>query len=425
MTEAFLHYVWQHQYFDKKGLATTDGDAVTIFKHGFYNTNAGPDFQQATLKIGKIEWVGHVEIHLNASDWRTHNHQTDEAYDTVVLHVVWKNDKPIMRSDGTIIPTLELKQRVDNELILRYKKLLNHPASIPCADSLAGVKSILKLSALDKALAQRLEIKSQSILTILKENKNDWEETCYQILGKNFGFKINAEPFDQLTRAVPYKIILKHADKPHQVEALLFGTAGLLENTKDDYNILLSKEYQLLAAKFSLKDKILHKSTWRFLRLRPANFPTLRLAQFASLLTERKNIFSAILACESIQELKTIFDIHQSLYWQQHYRFGVVSKKPIPGLGDVAVENIVINTVAPMLAAYSQLKDEPLWMDRAVEFLTKIKPEANSITREWTNLGWKATSAFDSQALIELKNNFCNKRLCLQCVIGASLIGRA
>lgn len=423
MTEAFLHYIWQHQYFNKQNLLTSGGESVSILKTGFHNTNAGPDFSQAKIKIENLEWVGHVEIHVQASEWVQHNHQIDKAYDSVVLHVVWKNDTLILRSDGTPVPTLELQNRIDPKLLLNYKRLINHPASIPCADSIAKVNELQKLSTLERALTERLETKATNILAALKKNNNDWEETFYQTLGKNFGFKINSDAFQKLTTSIPYKTILKHADKLVQVEALLLGTAGLLEKSKDDeYIKQLHQEYTLLNAKYELGKKEIHKSQWRYLRLRPANFPTLRIAQFAAMLSSRKNIFSTLLAAESAKEVKQLFDVSQSPYWQSHYHFSKTAKKTVPDLGEAAIENIIINTVVPTLAAYSMQKNESLWMDRAVDFLLNIAPENNVIIREWDRLKWRAVNAFDSQALIELKNNFCNKRRCLSCTIGSSLV---
>jgi hypothetical protein len=422
VTEAFLHYIWQFQYFDKQALATCEGEELTIFNTGFYNTHSGPDFSQAKLKIGALEWVGNIEIHVLASEWALHKHQHDRAYDNVVLHVVWRNDKPILRSDGTPVPTLELQHRIDEKLLLRYRTLINSPAPIPCADSLPAMASITKMSTLDRALAQRLETKSRTILSALASNKNDWEETFYQALGRNFGFKVNSEPFHTLTKALPYKIIAKHIDKHLQTEALLFGTAGLLEKVKDEYGILLQREYKVLSTKFGLAATQLHKTHWRFLRLRPANFPTVRLAQFAALLSTQRALFSRMLAAETIQEVKQIFYATTSAYWHQHYQFDKPAKKPVPGLGQSAIENLIINTVVPALAAYSLHKDESLWMERALAFLTQLAPENNSVTRQWQALQWKASSAFDSQALVELKNNFCNKRQCLQCHIGVALV---
>lgn len=422
MTEAFLHYIWQYQYFDKKDLVTTDGESIAILKTGFYNTHAGPDFSQAKIKIGTLEWIGHVEIHIHASEWQQHKHHHDKAYDNVVLHVVWKNDKEITRSDGSKVPTLELKNRIEDALLLNYKHLVNQPTAIPCAHAIHTVDNLIRISTLDKVLTQRLEHKAQIILKELQENNNDWEETFYQLLGRNFGFKVNSEAFHALTKAVPLRSLQKHNDQLLQLEAMLLGTADLLRHAKDDYAQTLQREYHLLQSKFNLAKKQLNESQWRFLRLRPANFPTLRIAQFAALLASRKNLFSSILATESIVTLKQLFEVTQSDYWQLHYRFDKKSKKPVPGLGDATIENIIINSIVPTLAAYSIYKDESIWMERALDLLTKVSAEKNNIIDEWKALGWSVTSAFDSQALIELKNNFCTKRLCLQCTIGHTLI---
>lgn len=422
MTEAFLHYIWQFQYFDKKDLTTLKGEPVTILKTGHYNTHAGPDFSQAKIKIGTLEWVGNVEIHIHSSEWSKHKHQHNKAYDNVVLHVVWKNDEAIRRTDGSVVPTIELNNRIDNTLLLNYKNLINQTVSIPCSYALPGISNLTKIATLDKVLIQRLESKARIILNILNENNNDWGETFYQVLGKNFGFKVNSEAFLSLTKAIPFRNLLKHSDKLIHLEAMLFGTAGLLDKTKDDYALSLQREFNLLQSKFNLDHKKLNESQWRFLRLRPANFPTLRIAQFATIVFTHKNLFATLLETKSVSELKNLFDVTQSPYWQSHYRFDRKSKKAIPGLGEAAIENIIINTVVPMLAAYSIHKDEHLWMDRAIELLNTIRPEKNNIIREWMALGWSVASAFDSQALIELRNNFCQKRLCLQCTIGHTLI---
>jgi hypothetical protein len=275
---------------------------------------------------------------------------------------------------------------------------------------------------LDRALMQRLETKAQIILENWHRNGNDWEETCYQHLCKNFGFKVNAEPFLQLAQSLPYKFVLKHVDKQLQVESLLFGMAGFLgDNQADPYHQLLKREFDLLQQKYKLSERKLKSVQWRFLRLRPANFPTVRLAQFAALLHMQKNIFSKIVSSYNFREVKEIFKVRQSAYWQGHYQFGKTSTE-VAALGEVSIENILVNTVVPILAAYSLAKDDPLLMDRAVSILQHLKAEANVITRQWVGIGIKCKTAFDSQALIELNNNFCLRRRCLECTIGASLI---
>jgi hypothetical protein len=423
MTESFLHYIWQFQYFSKDELKTSEAEDLQIFLPGMRNSNSGPDFEEAKIKIGKLDWRGSVEIHIKASGWNDHHHSTDQAYEKVVLHVVWENDKPVQRNNGSTIPTLELKDRVDPALWDRYKKLFTSVESIPCANSWPKVADIIKLSMLDKAVLQRLELKSEVVKAFLLKNNNDWEETCYQLLCKNFGFKVNTEPMLQLAQILPYKTLLKHLDKPIQIEALLFGQAGFLEKVKEDeYTMVLKREYDLLGKKYSLNIKQMNVVQWRFLRLRPANFPTVRLAQLASLLYSQRNLFSKILEITSYKDLFNLLEVKQSEYWQHHYQPGKKSRTFVPSLGKSSVQNIMINTIAPLLTAYGQLHDEQFLLDRSVEMLQHIPAENNKIIREWMGLGYKVTSAFDSQGLIELYNSFCMKRRCLECNVGLNII---
>lgn len=421
MSESFLHYLWQFQYFERKDLLTSEGEQITVLKTGLLNSNAGPDFFNAKINIDGIEWAGNVEIHVKSSDWFAHHHEIDTAYSNVILHVVWENDKPVVQNSGSI-PTLELKNRVHQSLLKEYKKLINSPASIPCEKSIPAVDELIKLSMLDKALMQRLENKATLVKDLLSLNNNDWDETTYQLLAKNFGFKVNADPFFQLSKVLPYKIIQKQSSLL-QVEACLFGQAGMLETkTKDEYISLLFREYQLLSQKYSLHDLRLNPGQWRFLRLRPANFPTIRLAQFASMLFHSKNIFSQLMSAESYLSIRKIIEQHQSEYWRTHYRFEKKAKGNVPELGEASIENIVINTVAPLLVAYGKYKDEQVYIDRAIELLQQLPAEQNKITRAWADLNLKVKNAFDSQASIELYNNFCQKRECLNCNIGISIL---
>jgi hypothetical protein len=423
VSEAFLHYLWQFQYFDKHDLVTSTGEEIQVFNPGQRNTHAGPDFFNARIKIGHMEWVGSVEIHINASGWLEHKHESDPAYENVVLHVVWKNDKEINRNDHSLLPTLELKNRVDEQLLLKYKRLVNSPEEIPCASVFDKVQELVKISMLDRALMQRLETKASVVSELLKRNNSDWEETCFQLIGKNFGFKVNTDPFLQLTQSIPYKIILKHSDKLLQIEAMLFGQAGFLEDEAgDSYYQLLKREYHLLTQKYKLEQGKLNVAQWRFLRLRPANFPTIRLSQMAALLFNQKNIFSKIVSARNINALKEIFSIQQSEYWQRHYQFQKESKEGVAAFGDVSINNVLINTVAPLLIAYSHAKDDQQYIDTAVDMLQNITAEENTITRQWSKNGLRCKSAFDSQALLELHNNFCLRRRCLECNIGTVLV---
>ena len=423
MSEYFLHYIWQFQYFDKLELLTSEGEEVKVFHPGFRNIHSGPDFYNARVQIGAMNWVGSVEIHIHASGWVDHHHNTDPAYENVVLHVVWKNDKHVFRNDGSLLPVIELKNRVEEHLLLQMKTLVNSPEQIPCASSFSKVSSLNIVSALDRVMIERLETKSNVVLERFERNNHDWEETCYQLLSRNFGFKVNAEPFQQLSTSLPLKILMKHGDKLLHVESLLFGMAGFLDDEQDDaYHQLLRREYKILMVKYSLAEKQMLKSQWRFLRLRPGNFPTIRIAQIASIFFHQKSLFSKMIAIPSARELRQIFSSEQSLYWTTHYRFSKEAKEVVPALGESSVDNILINTVVPLLAAYSRWKDDTLYIERAIRILHEISPEHNAITKLWAEPGMKSKSAFDSQALIELYSSYCQKRRCLECKIGSSLL---
>lgn len=423
MSESFIHYLWQFQYFSKSSLQTTQGEEIVVFHPGFKNTHAGPDFYQSRIRIGELEWVGSVEIHIHSSSWQTHNHNVDQAYENVVLHVVWSDDKPVKRIDGSFIPTLELKNRVDDVLHLTYKKLMSSPEEIPCATSFGKISDLTKFSMLDRALSERLEIKAERVNQTLLRNNNNWEETVYQVLAKNFGFHVNADPFLQLAQNLPYKIILKHRDKLVQIEALLFGQAGFLQEAKhDEYTSILMREYDVLSRKYGLGNGRLSTSQWKFLRLRPANFPTIRLAQFAWLLFTQRNLFSNLIETATDMRWKTFFHLHQSTYWLHHYQFNKETEDEIPTFGQMSVDNVLINSLVPILVAYGKSKDDQMLVDRAITILQQVKSESNKITRLWTSLGLKSKNAFDSQAMIELHNNFCLKHRCLECMMGVSLI---
>jgi len=423
MHESFLYYIWQFQFFDKKELTTYDGEKIEVFNPGTLNTQAGPDFHNARVKIDGIAWVGNVEIHTKSSDWLTHKHNHDQAYENVVLHVVWQNDKPVYRSDKTSLPTLELHKRVDESLVNEYKKLVHTPFSIPCQKSFPNVDPLIKLSMVDRAVIERLEKKAAEIAEMLRHNRNDWEETTFQLLARNFGFNVNSEAFLQLGKSLPYKILLKHADQLVQLEALLFGQAGFLDvPVGDTYYKILRREYSVLCQKYSLSATRLTRARWKFLRLRPANFPTLRIAQFSALIHYQKNIFSKILDAKNDKVLFDLFSVQQSEYWQQHYQFNRKARHGVLELGRSGVDNILINTVAPLLVAYGKFNDQQAVIDHAVQLLQCIPAENNTIIKTWKQAGYIAKTSFDSQALIELYKHYCRPRNCLTCTIGASLV---
>lgn len=426
MSESFIAYLWQYQYFQKTSLTTTDGSSLEVLRTGMPNDHAGPDFYNVRLRIDGVEWGGCVELHVMSSEWYAHGHQHDDAYENVILHVVWQDNKPALRKNGSKIPTLALKPLVSEDLLWRYRKLVHTSSKIACSRALGRIDTLTRVSMLDKTLLQRLETKAAEVSTLLDRNRQDWAETCYQVLGHNFGFKINAEPFAQLTRTLPYRLLARSSDSLVHMEALLFGQAGLLPtSTNDPYVATLQQSFSSFNHKYSLKHTQLQAAQWRFLRLRPANFPSLRIAQFAALMHARKNIFSHILANTTYASLYQLFTVTQSAYWIQHYHFAKQSHHTIAGLGDMSINNIIINTVVPLLVAYGKHLDEQEWIDRAITILHDIKAENNSITRQWAFVGMPAHSAFDSQAQIELYNNLCMKKQCLSCKIGLSLMKSA
>lgn len=423
MTEAFLHYIWQFQYFNHSNLLTTDGQALSVLKVGRLNRDAGPDFVEARLLLNDIEWVGQVEIHLKASDWYKHQHQQDAAYENVILHVVWEADRPIVRSNGTLIPTLELQTRTDTTLWHKYEALYQSKEPIPCAAQFGNVSTLTVLSMLDKALMRRLERKATDVADLLRANQSDWEETTYQVLAQNFGFKLNAEPFLRLAQRLPLKALQKHRNQPIQVEAMLFGTAGFLQAPPTDhYQATLQQEFRVLAAKYSLHDKVLGLHEWKFLRLRPANFPTVRLAQFAQLIAQQPSLFSLLIHTAHHQAVVQALRVKQSDYWRRHYVFGKEATTVLAGLGKTSANNVLINTVVPLLACYAQHKDSPDHLERATALLESLPAEANHITALYEALGLQIKSAFDSQAVIELNQSFCRPKRCLDCTIGVHLV---
>jgi hypothetical protein len=425
VSESFIYFLWQYQYFDHSSLTSTDGESIQVIHPGFRNANAGPDFTNSRLLINDIEWFGTVEIHIKAGDWLAHRHQHDRSYDNVILHLVWEADKLIYRTDGSVIPTLELQSRTADNLLYRYQALTDSTDTIPCAGNWASVHSLKIVSMLDKALLQRLERKAATVQLIFEATTLDWEETAYQLLAINLGFKINAEPMAQLSRALPLKILHKHRNSLLQVEAMLFGTAGLLAELSeaDEYTEQLQREYRFLAAKYGLVDKQLPTHIWKWGRLRPANFPTLRIAQLAKLITVTPSLFSLFADSLGVEQLTRELQVTPSPYWQHHYRFGKTTLKAAPTLGQSSANSILVNTVVPVLAAYAHHRALPGYIDRAIAFLEQLPPETNHITDVWQQIGLAMKSAFDSQAAIELYNEFCLPKHCLNCQIGAHLVG--
>jgi Protein of unknown function (DUF2851) len=422
-SEKFLQFVWQYQHFNTSNLHTTAGEQLRVFKTGRWNTHAGPDFEDARLSIGGVEWAGSVEIHLRASDWYVHTHEQNLSYNTVILHVVWQADQAIRRADGTEIPTLEIAQLVDQKLVGRYQDMLHPTQDIPCVGSFVQADYFLKVSMLDKILLERLQAKSQQVLQLFAENKEDWEATTYQYLAQAFGFKLNGLPFLQLAQRTPLKILQKHRDQPHQIEALVFGMAGLLDEPPiDDYQAQLQKEYYFLSNKYQIKHLALQKHEWKFLRLRPANFPTIRLAQWAQLLSQNAQLFSMICHLEDPKTLVKVLKIQQSPYWRMHYVFGKTSR--VADFGLSSVHHLVLNAVVPILVAYSTQRAAPAFLEKAIRFLEILPPEKNHITQLWQRLGLRLSHAGDTQASLTWYNDYCQAKRCLECQVGRYLLNQ-
>ena len=421
MDELFIQYLWRYQKFDNTQLQLTDGRTLVVFETGNQNEHSGPDFKEAKIKIDELIWSGSVEIHHKSSDWNRHNHDTDRAYDNVILHVVWTHDLEI-KIDNQPIPTLQLSGYVSESITSSYKKYINQPDVIRCSGYLTNIPSITISGMLDRALASRLQQKSNVVLASLKETNNNWEETAYRILAKNFGFKTNSEIFERLASSLPYSILRKYHSKPDSVNALVFGMSGFLENEGDEYHQKLKSEFSFLAKKHRLEPQLM-RHHWKFAKMRPANFPSVRLAQFAAILTNNHNLFAQLIAIDHIKEAKEIIQKPLPDYWKDHYDFGKTSTRS-QLIGSSSLENIIINSVVPILVAYSVFLNEPSYLEKAQQLLENLPSEQNSIIKKWNAAGVNAQHAGDSQAQIYQFNELCNKKRCLNCSIGISVLNR-
>ena len=421
MTEELLHHLWKFRLFNQIELLTTTGETIEVINVGDHNHHAGPDFFNSKIKMDKTLWAGNVEVHLRASDWNKHTHQKDKSYDNIILHVVYESDIPVYRASGELIPTLELKTRVDPAHYKNYQRFTSSKDWVPCEKQIPEVPPIVFHTTLNRLLIERLEEKFNTIMTTLHLNKMNWEETFYQSLAKNFGFKTNAVPFELLAKSIPTVILGKHKSSLLQLEALLFGQAGFLEqHFKDRYPQQLQNEYVFLKRKFKLTS--LENHLWKFLRLRPVNFPTIRIAQFAQLIYQSTHLFSKVIAAEELIQLKEMLRTDVSTYWGTHYLFEKKGRSKNKKLGEDSIGNIIINTIVPFLFVYGKSKGDELYIERALNFLEKLDGEANSIITSWSNLNVPVKTAADTQALLQLKNKYCDHKKCLQCPIGNYLL---
>lgn len=423
--EDFIHYTWQYQQFDKNNLKTTNEQPLTVLKTGLRNFNSGPDFENARVNIGGIEWAGKVEMHIKSSDWNRHQHQHDKAYDNVVLHVVWEHDMEVFRADNTPIPTLVIGDLVYADTLQKYENLIKNATEIPCKHHLTEVSDLSKISMLEKALAHRLQQKSAGLKNLLTAVNGDFEELAYRVFARNMGFKLNSEAFLRLAESLPLKIIQKHRGNLAQIEALLLGQAGFLDNPQDEYSESLASEYKYLSQKYSLSSQKMQNLEWRFLRTRLGNFPTIRISQFAAILNQNQGLFSLFLEDANKENIEKALQVLPSEYWQKHYDIAKASETKLNGIGRTSVENLLINTSVQLLAFYADVIDNHSYFEKATGILENIKPEKNFITKIWENLGFNCASAFDSQALIEQYNFFCAAKKCTQCAIGVEILKKA
>ena len=423
MQEDFLHYIWQHQYFDKTDLRTEDGQLVTVLRPGHRNPDAGPDFLSARLRLGEVEWNGAVEIHLRASDWYRHHHQTDPKYDQVVLHVMHAADTDVQRTNGSVIPALALAARLPAGALAAYEQLREQPAGVllPCAPLLSRVTELTRTMMLGRALLERMEQKADRIAELHAQLGQDWEATAWHALAAAFGFKKNAEPLSRLAKALPLALLRRHRHDALQLAALVFGQAGFLaDEPLDDYSRELRREFEFLRHKYNLHGTALAAAEWNFLRLRPANFPTVRLAQLVALLHVRPTLFDALLTARDVRALEQFFVTPLPEYWQTHTRPGKPGKTA--ALGKSSVQLLIINTVVPLRLAYARSLGNPEQVEAALSLLDHLPPERNHLTDAYEAAGFRHTCAADSQSLLALEHGYCAPRRCVQCGIGASLL---
>ncbi len=420
--EELLHFVWQFRLYKNSPLYTTTGELVQVIQQGTLNKNAGPDFSNAKLIIGDTTWVGNVEIHLKSSDWLLHRHHLDEAYENVVLHVVYEDDSKIYRRDGPLLPVLVLKTIFPTQLWHNYEQLISATNKFPCEAQIGTIDPFIIKSFLSRVLVERLNDKSKVVEEKLIELKNDWDEAFYHFMARNFGFKVNAIPMEMLARSLPQQVLAKHKDQPLQIEALIFGQAGFLNQKFDDeYPKQLQAEYRFLQKKYKLRP--IAVSLWKFMRMRPQNFPTLRLAQFAALIVSANHLFAKVLAFKDYRNSQQLFEnlpVHP--YWQNHYHFNKTAKQVSVQLGKESIANILINTLCLFLFTFGKVMDQANYITRCFYLLENIGAENNAVIKQYVAAGVDVKDAYHSQAILQLKKTYCNEKKCLNCGIGIKIL---
>ena len=429
--EQLLHYTWKHKLYPLKELTTSDGQRVEIIDPGLHNRNAGPDFFNAKIRIGSTMWVGNVEIHDKSSDWYQHGHDKDSRYDNVVLHVAAELDTEVMKSNGEYVPQLQLS--VPDDVLQHYDELQKTDEYPPCYKVIPHLSALIIHSWMAALQTERLEQKTEAIRKRAELCNGSWEDAYFVTLARNYGFGINGEVFEQWAYNIPLNAVAHHRDDLFQIEAIFMGQAGLLEldsipeyyqkdALNDGYFAKLRNEYQYLAHKFSMKP--IDFKLWRFLRLRPQNFPHIRISQLANLYYQQKAGLSQLIECETLDELKQVLKSQVTPYWETHYTFGSTSPKNEKHLSYGSINLLMINTAIPMLFAYGRHTSKEVLCDRAFDFLEQLKAENNHIIRMWQQVGLPVKTAGDSQALIQLKKEYCDKKECLRCRFGYEYLRR-
>jgi hypothetical protein len=418
--ELLFQFIWQYSLYNPVGLRTADSERIVVQYPGRRNTNAGPDFEEAKIRIGDTLLVGNVELHIKASDWYRHGHHYNKAYDNIILHVVWQNDVPV--KGNNLVPVLELSSYIPDHIPGNYEGLSQALNVIPCSAHLHKVKELTKESWMTYLLTERWEMRFADWDTLLQQNAGDWRTLLYWRLAANFGFKTNAFPFLLVARSLPVNILGRHHQSLFHIEALLFGQAGMLQQEfREEYPFRLQQEYNYLRRKYKLQP--IDDKLWRFMRMRPANFPTVRIAQFAALVHRSLHLFTQIIATSSLLELTELFEVSASGYWDDHFRFEERQKgKSVKNLGADSVQNIVINTIAPIRYYYSSRSGLGDHCDTSVQLLENLAPEQNRVIKEWARVGLIPKNAAQSQAMMQLFNQYCSNKKCLSCSIGHSII---
>jgi hypothetical protein len=420
MKEELLHFIWQYRRFSYAPLTLVNNSELQILKVGQLNSNSGPDFFNSKINLNGLIWVGSTEIHLKSSDWNKHKHHLDKSYNGVILHVVWENDITIFNQLGEEIPTLVLADYVEPGIIDKIDVLMNSQKWIPCQKLFPNVDPFILVQFLERIFIERLELKSEKVAQLLIDNRNSWDDVFYQLLCESFGLKVNSMPMMQLSKLLPFKILLKHKDHLTQLEALMFGVSGFLKEPKDKYSTMLAKEFSFLKKKYQLVEMDL--ASWKFLRMRPNSFPTVRIAQLAALIYDNDRLFSKLINFENVKEIENVFSSLASDYWSNHYSFNKSSLFSCKKIGKQLVHNVIINSLVPLLVLYSKEKQDYSYQERAISLMYALTPEKNSCVSRFDKLGFKSKNAAQSQSFLHLKKHYCDKKKCLSCNIGNHLM---